>query len=150
MRRKEKEILNRADIETILRASRVCRLAMVDGDTPYIVPMSFGYRDGSMFFHSAQQGHKIDLIRKNPRVCFEVDQVDGLKKASQACEWGVAYKSVIGWGRAELLADATEKTAALNIIMSHYSKKTFVYPDEMIDQTLVIRVDIEQMTGKQS
>ena len=150
MRRKEKEIINRADIEKILQASRVCRLAMVADNTPYIVPMSFGSRVGKMFFHSAGQGQKIELIKKNPRVCFEVDQVGKLKKAALACDWGVEYKSVIGWGKAELVSDLKEKTAALNIIMAHYSGKTFEYPDKMLDRTLVIQVTIDRITGKQS
>jgi len=150
MRRKEKEITNREDIENILRKSKVCRLAMVDGDKPYMVPLNFGYSDGCLFFHCAKQGRKIDLIKKNPNICFEVDELIRLKKASLACDWGIDFKSVIGSGKAQFLEDSKEKIQALNAIMSQYSGRTFEYPDEMLEKTLVIKVVIEEMTGKQS
>jgi len=150
MRRKEKEIKDKKEIEKILEESLVCRLAMVDGDKPYIVPMNFGYRDGSLFLHSAKQGRKIDLIKKNSNVCFEVDQVIRFKKAKMACEWGLEYKSVIGSGRAYLLDNIEEKIKGLHIIMSQYSQRTFEYPDEMLEKTLVIKIVVDHMTGKQS
>ncbi|WP_299976186.1 pyridoxamine 5'-phosphate oxidase family protein [Desulfobacula sp.] len=150
MRRKEKAITDSKEIEKILQESNVCRLAMVDGDKPYMVPMNFGYRDACLFFHSAKEGRKIDLIKKNPNVCFEVDQLIRLKKAKLACDWGVEYKSVIGSGKAQLLEDSNEKKKALNIIMSQYSDRTFEYPDDTLEKTLVIKVVIDEMTGKQS
>ena len=150
MRRKEKEITNREDIENILRKSKVCRLAMVDGDKPYMVPLNFGYSDGCLFFHCAKQGRKIDLIKKNPNICFEVDELIRLKKASLACDWGIDFKSVIGSGKAQFLEDSKEKIQALNAIMSQYSGRTFEYPDEMLEKTCVIKVVIDEMTGKQS
>lgn len=149
MRRKEKEITNRADIEKILNESNVCRLAMVDGDKPYMVPMNFGYRDNTLFFHSAPEGRKIDVIKKNPHVCFEVDQLIRIKKAKLACDWGVEFKSVIGSGTAQLLSTLEEKTAALDIIMSQYSGRPFEYSAEMVGKTAVIKVPIDWMTGKQ-
>ena len=150
MRRKEKEITNREEIETILRQSKVCRLAMVDGDKPYMVPMNFGYSDGCLFFHCANQGRKIDVIKKNPNICFEVDELIRLKKASLACDWGIDFKSVIGSGKAQFLEDSKEKIQALNVIMSQYSGRTFEYPDEMLEKTCVIKVVIDEMAGKQS
>ncbi|MBW2654802.1 MAG: pyridoxamine 5'-phosphate oxidase family protein [Deltaproteobacteria bacterium] len=150
MRRKEKEITDLKEIEKILQESTVCRLAMVDEDKPYMVPLNFGYRDGYLFFHSAKEGRKIDVIQKNPNVCFEVDQLIKFKKAKTACDWGVEYNSVIGSGRAQLLDKLDEKIVALNVIMSHYSDRTFDYPDEALEKTLVIKVQIERMTGKQS
>jgi len=150
MRRKEKEITDLKEIEKILQESTVCRLAMVDEDKPYMVPLNFGYRDGYLFFHSAKEGRKIDVIQKNPNVCFEVDQLIKFKKAKTACDWGVEYKSVIGSGRAQLLDKLDEKIAALNVIMSHYSDRVFDYPDEALEKTLVFKVKIDRMTGKQS
>ncbi len=150
MRRKEKEIIDIKEIEKFLHQSNVCRLAMVDGDKPYMVPMNFGYQDGYLFFHSAKQGRKIDLLQKNPNVCFEFDQLIKFKKAKIACDWGVEYKSVIGSGRARLLENLEEKIDALNIIMSQYSDRTFEYPEEMLEKTAVIKVQIDSMTGKQS
>jgi nitroimidazol reductase NimA-like FMN-containing flavoprotein (pyridoxamine 5'-phosphate oxidase superfamily) len=150
MRRKEKEITDIADIEKILKESQICRLAMVDGDKPYIVPMNFGYQDNEMFFHSALEGKKIDLIKKNSNICFEVDQVINFKKAKLACDWGIEYKSVIGWGKAVLLDNPDEKINGLNIIMAQYSGREFEYSDKMLENTLVIKVIIDRITGKKS
>ena len=149
MRRNEKEIQDKSEIEKILNRARVCRLGMVDRDTPYVVPLNFGYADGVLYFHSAKQGRKIDLITRNPRVSFEVDELIGLKKAGQACDWGASFKSVIGFGRAGFIETAEGKKNALDIIMAQYSGRSFSYPDEMLERTAVIRVDIEEMTGKQ-
>ncbi|MFA5904308.1 MAG: pyridoxamine 5'-phosphate oxidase family protein, partial [Desulfobacula sp.] len=112
MRRKEREIRNTEDIEQILKDSRILRLAMVDGDRPYMVPMNFGYRNRVLYLHSAPEGTKIDLIKKNPNVCFEVDEIIQFRKARLACDWGVAYKSVIGSGKAVLFYNQEEKRQA--------------------------------------
>jgi len=149
MRRKEKQMTHKNEIETVLMQSPVCRVAMVDGDKPYVVPMNFGYSEECLFIHSASQGRKIEIMKNNPYVCFEVDQLIQLNKAKLACEWGASFKSVIGSGRAQFLEDKKEKKAALDIIMSHYSERVFEYPDETLEKTVVIKVVIDEMTGKQ-
>jgi uncharacterized protein len=149
MRRKEKQITMTAQIEQILKQALVCRLAFVDQGMPYMVPMNFGYRDKALYFHSAKQGRKIDIIQANPRVCFEVDEVVKLNKAALACDWGLSFKSVIGTGTAQLLSTLEEKKEGLDIIMAHYSGRSFDYPDEMLAKTAVIKVTIDEMTGKQ-
>jgi nitroimidazol reductase NimA-like FMN-containing flavoprotein (pyridoxamine 5'-phosphate oxidase superfamily) len=150
MRRKDKEITERADIEAIIRAAAVCRLAMVEGDRPYLVPLCFGYRDNALYFHSADTGRKLDALRKNPRVCFEMD-VDAvpLPKAV-ACEWGMRYRSVIGFGTAVFLESESAKRAALDVILGHYGGRPDDYSASGLNRIVVIRVDIEQMTGKTS
>lgn len=150
MRRKEREIKDKKEIEQILQHSSLCRLAMVDKDKPYLVPMNFGYREGALYLHSAREGRKIDLIRKNPNVCFEVDEIIRFRKAKLACDWGVEYKSVIGSGKAVFLADPEEKRQAFDIIMAQYSDEAFDYSDNMLEKTLVIKIEIETMTGKKS
>jgi nitroimidazol reductase NimA-like FMN-containing flavoprotein (pyridoxamine 5'-phosphate oxidase superfamily) len=150
MRRKEKEITDKKEIENILKKSQICHIAMVDKDKPYIVPMNFGYENKTLFFHSALEGRKINLIKQNPNLCFEIDQVVQFKKAKLACDWSIEYKSVIGEGRAQLLYDPEEKREGLDIIMAQYSGRTFEYPSEMLEKTLVIKLVIDKMTGKQS
>ena len=150
MRRKDKEITDKKEIEKILKKSQICHIAMVDKEKPYIVPMNFGYENKTLFFHSALEGRKINLIKKNPNLCFEVDQVVQFKKAKIACDWSIEYKSVIGEGRAQLLYDPEEKREGLDIIMAQYSGRTFEYPSEMLEKTLVIKLVIDKMNGKQS
>lgn len=148
MRRKEKQITETADIEQILQQGQVCRLGFADRNVPYIVPMNYGYQDSALYFHSAPEGRKIDLIRANPLVCFEVDELVKMNKAANACDWGASFKSVIGTGTARLLETLAEKKAGLDIIMAHYSGRSFDYPDENLAKTAVIQVTIHEMTGK--
>jgi nitroimidazol reductase NimA-like FMN-containing flavoprotein (pyridoxamine 5'-phosphate oxidase superfamily) len=150
MRRKDKEITSKAEIEGIIRRSLVCRLALADENRPYIVPLCFGYKDNSLYFHSAVQGKKIDIIKKNNRVCFEFDVDYKVIKADKACEWGMQYKSVVGFGQASFLEDSESKRQALDIIMKQYSGESSAYPEAKLKHTVIIKVDIEHMTGKQA
>jgi len=150
MRRAEKEIKDRSIIDEIIKQARVCRLAMVDRDRPYVVPMSFGYDGSHIFFHSAMEGRKMDLLVRNPHVCFEFDEVVKIIKNKEACEWGMNFKSVIGQGRATLIDDAAKKIEALGVIMAHYSRRIFEFPEERVEKTAVIKVTITEITGKQS
>ncbi len=151
MRRKEREITDRSEIEAIIRKSLVCRLAMSDGDQPYVVPLCFGYADNTLYFHSAGEGRKIDILKKNRRVCFEFDNDPMLvKKGRDGCDWGMKYESVIGSGRADIIEDAASKRKALDIIMNQYGDGSFQYADAKVKQTVVIKVEIEEMTGKRS
>jgi len=150
MRRKEKEIKDLSVMEEIIHNSRVCRLGMVDGNKPYVIPLSFGYQSPCLYFHCAPEGRKIDLIQKNANVCFEFDRLIRLKKNKAACEWGAQYQSVIGDGKAVLVTDAQEKQQGLKQIMAQYSKRSFEFSDENIEKTIVIQVKIENITGKTS
>ena len=150
MRRSEKEITDRSAIEAVIRQSVVCRLGLSDGDQPYVVPLSFGYEDGSLYFHAAQEGRKMDVIGKNNRVCFEFDVNAEVIEDREACGWGMAYQSVIGFGQASILDDPDEKRYALGVIMRQYSDRSFSFPEGPVEATAVIRVAIESMTGKQS
>ena len=150
MRRKDKEITSKAEIEGIIRRSLVCRLALADENRPYIVPLCFGYKDNSLYFHSAVQGKKIDIIKKNNRVCFEFDVDYKVIKADKTCEWGMQYKSVVGFGQASFLEDSESKRRALDIIMKQYSGESSAYPKAKLKHTVIIKVDIEHMTGKQA
>lgn len=150
MRRADKEITSKAAIEGIISRSLVCRLALADENRPYIVPLCFGYKDNSLYFHSAVQGKKIDIIKKNNRVCFEFDIDSEVIKADKACEWGLQYKSVVGFGQASFLEDSESKRRALDIIMKQYSGESSAYPEAKLKHTVIIKVDIEHMTGKQA
>ncbi len=150
MRRKDKEISDIAVIDDILSKATVCRLGLCDGGWPYVVPLCFGYEDNALYFHCAMEGKKLEMLRKNENVCFEVDIERELIKGEAACEWGMKYKSVIGFGKAVFVEDAESKRKALDIIMQNYSEGAFEYSEEAVKKTVVIKVEIESMTGKQS
>jgi len=148
MRRKDQEITDIATIEEIIHKAQVCRLALSENGQPYIVPLCFGYKDNAVYFHSALEGKKLDILRKNNNVCFEIDTDQELVKGKKACNCSMKYRSVIGFGKAELIEDIKPKRRALNIIMQNYYEGFFKYPDESIQNTVVIKVEIESITGK--
>lgn len=148
MRRKDKEIADPEAIESVIRKTTVCRLGMTDGDQPYVIPMSFGYRNGAVYFHCAPEGRKIDILRKNPKVCIEFDTDCRLKTGDSACKWSFLFQSAVAFGTAVILEEAEEKKKALDIIMAQYSDAAFTYPDSAIAKIVVIRVDVSEMTGK--
>ena len=148
--KQEKEIFKVSAIEAIIKKALICRFGLSDGENPYIVPLSFGYKDKTLYFHSAAKGKKIDIIRKNPRVCFEIDINSKIIKAEDACNWGMKYQSVIGYGKAVLLQNTDEKREALKIIMSQYSDEQYHFVDKEIQKAAVIKLEIEDMTGRQS
>ena len=137
-------------IEEILKRANVCRLALCDGNQPYIVPLCFGYDNKALYIHCATEGRKLDIIRKNNNVCFEVDINNKLVKTDRPCRWGFNYKSVIGLGKAVLVEDDRDKREALDILMRQFSADVFDYPQEVVNKTVIIKVEIESMTGKQS
>jgi hypothetical protein len=150
MRRKDKEIKDIAAIEDILSKALVCRLGLCENNQPYVVPLCFGYKDNTLYLHCAGQGKKLDIIRKNNNVCFELDIDLELVKDEQPCNWGMKYKSIVGFGKAIFIEDADLKCKALNIIMQHFSGKAFEYPEQAVKNTTIIKVEIENMTGKQA
>lgn len=148
--KQEKEIFKVSAIEAIIKKALICRIGLSDDEKPYIVPLSFGYKDKMLYFHSAAKGKKIDIMRKNPRVCFEIDINSKIIKAEDACKWSMRYQSVIGYGKAVLLQNADEKRKALKIIMSQYSDRPHHFIEKKVQKAAVIKVAIEDMTGRQS
>ncbi len=150
MRRKEKQITDSNELKTIIRNSDTCRLAMSYRDRPYVVPLSFGYDNNTLYFHSAKEGKKIDILKNNPHICFEFDIKHHLVKGDNACNWGMEYSSIIGFGEVEFIEDIDKKTKALNNIMNQYSNKKWEYETSMLNKTTVFKVNITEMVGKKS
>ena len=148
MRRNEREIKDRKDIDDIIKRCRVCRLAMCDDGQPYIVPLNFGYDGRFLFFHTAPEGRKIDIIKRNNRVGFEFDILHDIVTAEQACKWGAKYESVMGSGTAEIVDDLEAKKEALQLIMRQYGNGTWDFKEEILKKTLVLRVRILEISGK--
>jgi hypothetical protein len=109
MRRHEKEITDISEIEEILQKGQVCHIGLSNDGQPYVVPMNYGYRDGYLYLHSAPVGQKVDMARKNPKICFEVD-IDGEVYSSgpESCNWSCKYRSIISTGRMESPEKAEE------------------------------------------
>lgn len=150
MRRKDKEITDRKEIEAVIENSMVCRLAMADEAGPYLVPLCFGFKDNTLYFHSAADGRKLGILRKNPRVCFELDGDTAVRTGKKACDFSMRYRSVIGFGTTVFIETEAARREALDIIMRHYAPGSFDYPAATLERIAVFKVEIDTMTGKAS
>ena len=134
-----------------MQRAHVCRIGLSDGHLPYVVPVNFGYQDRTLYFHCAMEGRKLDMIRKNNHVCFEVDiDEEIVRRPGEPCGWSARYRSVIGFGRAFVVQKTEEKSEALNIIMQHYGGASYAFSSKELEKVVVVRVAIDTMTGKKA
>jgi hypothetical protein len=120
MNRAENEITNPEKIQDIMRQAQICRIAMVEGDMPYVIPLNFVVSGDCLYFHSATKGKQIEILHKNKNVCFEIDIDTQIIEGETPCAWGMKYASVIGYGRAFFVNDRDGKVKALNLLMEKY------------------------------
>lgn len=152
MRQSEREITDPGELETLLRRGRICRLGLNDDGAPYVVPMNYGYADRCLWFHCATDGKKLDLIRRDDRVGFEITAEAEVLPAATACGWETKFLSVIGTGRASIVADEAGKRRGLDALMAQHAGpgRSWTYGEGPLARMVVIRVEIERMTGKRS
>lgn len=151
MRRADREITHRDEIDAIIRDSQVCRLAFAAGDEPYMVPVAFGYDGQSLYLHTAEAGRKIDFIDRNNRVCFEFESnVRLITHPEVSCSWGFSFESVIGFGTIHELHSPEEKASGLDVVMQHYSGKVWEFDTSALSNTRVWTISIESLTGKRA
>jgi nitroimidazol reductase NimA-like FMN-containing flavoprotein (pyridoxamine 5'-phosphate oxidase superfamily) len=153
MRRKDKEITEKVIIEEILRQTDVGRLGLVIDGKPYVVPMNFSYIGDKIYLHSHKDGKKMQEIKKNPDVCFEVDEGD-IITGENPCDFSWQYTSVIANGKAMIVDDEAERLKGLKLISDKYSPgKGVKITKELMEKfkhLWIVRIDIEEMTGKKS
>jgi hypothetical protein len=153
MRVTKKEIKDSDVITGLLRQCHVGRLGTIGKKGfPMIKPLNFVYSGGKIYFHSAQEGEKIEDIIRDSRVCFEVDlPIAYVKSVSFPCKADYLYRSIIIKGRAYIVADTNERLSALKGLMEKYQPEGGYgeFPEEKIRLTAIIRIDIEEMTGKE-
>jgi nitroimidazol reductase NimA-like FMN-containing flavoprotein (pyridoxamine 5'-phosphate oxidase superfamily) len=155
MRRKDREIADRGEIDALLAAAKVCRVAFaVDGE-PYLVPLSPGYdpEAQALYFHTAKEGRKVDCVAANPRVCFEVEGRVEIKAGDdRGCSWGVRYESVVGTGTIVEVTAAEDRENALRCIMDQQAgaSRPWQFAPKMVDATRVWKLTIDGVTGKRS
>lgn len=151
MRRKDREITDFHEIMNIINKCDTCRVALFDEEYPYIVPLNFGVdvQDEQVYFyfHCANQGTKLDLIKRNNKVTFEMDCEHNILLYQERMSCTMGYASVIGHGEMEFV-DEDDKFNALKIIMRHYHSEDFKFNTDMIKATTVLRLKVKDMTGK--
>ena len=154
MRRTDREVTDPAAIDAIIRESPCCRLGLRDGEGVYLVPMSFGFTNvegqRTFYFHSAPVGHKLDLLRQDLPVAFELDSLLEITEGPIACKYSARYQSVIGQGRVRFLQTREDKRMALiEIMRQNTGKDGWTFPDEMVDRVAVFALDVQSITAKQ-
>lgn len=154
MRIARKEIRGKETIEQVLTNSHVGRLGTVSREgTAMVKPLNYVYLDGSIYFHSAREGEKIDDIRRENHVCFEVDLPIAYVPGSQdnPCSAAYRYRSVIITGLAGIVEDDAERLRALEALMEKYQPDGGYgrFLPEKLALTVVVRIDIQRMTGKE-
>lgn len=154
MVRKDRQVTDKSKINEIISSCDYCRLGLIDGASVYIVPLSFGFveTDGeyTFYFHSAETGHKIDLIKKNPVAGLEMDTNYQLVKGKQACYYSAKFQSIVGNGKVTLVEDQDEKKQGLIELMKHTAgKDDFKFSPSMIERVCVFKLVTDKLSCKE-
>ena len=152
MTRREQQVTDINEIIEILEKSKVVHVGMIDGDEPYVVPMNYGYvlEDGKLtiYLHGARRGRKIDAIKANPKVFYEMCCDITPFEGEVACKYGITYASIMGRGLATLVEDVEEKKKALSILMKTQTGKDFQFEDKLTTVVSIIKIDTLEFTAK--
>ena len=145
-----KDIVKLEDMEAVIKKCKICRVGMVDGDSPYVLAMNFGYQDQTIWLHCAKEGKKVDVLKRNNKVCIEFDTDHKIfaRHEHVACSWRFAYRGVLVYGNALFVDDYDEKMKGLNILMKNFSDREFEYSKPAVDNILVIKIPVDSITGR--
>ena len=150
--RREREVTDLNEIIKILDKCMIVHLGLVDGDEPNVVPLNYGYtmEDGklTLYMHGAKMGYKLDLMRANPKVFFEMDCDVIPFEGKSAGQYGTSYASVMGRGLAEIVEDVEEKKKALSILMKTQTGKDFEFTDKLVSVVSVFKVNVLDYSAK--
>jgi len=150
MRRKDKEITDKKKMLDIISRTQVCYLGMSNDNMPYVIPINFGYKDNTIYFHCALEGEKIDILQENPNVCLLFNIDNKLINNITQDDWTMYYKSVIAYGKVEFIMDIALRQKAIDIMFKHYGGEDYPLPKPVLEKTMFLKVKIEKMTGKQN
>ena len=152
MTKRERQITDEGQIMGILDAGKVLHLGLAVDNEPYVVPMNYGYTKENgrlvIYLHSAVRGKKLDMIRQNPRVFFEIDCDLVPFESELPCQYGLVYSSVMGKGIATIVEDVEEKMKAMSILMKTQTGKDFTFDERLVSIVAVIRIDVQEYTAK--
>lgn len=143
--------VSQPEIEAIIRKCQFCYIGMVDQQgLPYVLPFNFGYEDGFLYFHSAPDGKKIDILKNNPEVCvaFSADCELRFVNEEVACSYGMKYKSVLAYGKIEFVTDTDSRIKVLDVIMRTYSPREFKYSPPSLRTICCWKMKVDRFEGR--
>jgi nitroimidazol reductase NimA-like FMN-containing flavoprotein (pyridoxamine 5'-phosphate oxidase superfamily) len=153
MRRREKEIKEKAVLEEILKENQVGRLGTAVDGRPYVVPMNYVYTNDRIILHTHRDGKKVKDIQRNPHICFEVDSGE-IMEGDDPCEYSWRYRSVIANGTATLIEEPEEKLKALRLLSDKYAfgkgRRLSLEKLSKFRDLIVVEIIVDEMTGKKS
>jgi len=147
----DKSRLSEAEIDAILKGGQVGYLALAKEEQPYLVPLNFLFESGSIYFHCAPEGRKIDYIRANPKACFQTGETGGLISGDNPCSHNYRYRSVIVEGRVEEVVGSVEKEKILRLITAKYTSEQMAEGEitaKRVSTTGVYRIIPSHISGK--
>ncbi len=153
MRRKDREITDPEEIRAVVEKCDTCRVA-INGDDgyPHIVPLNFGYEwQGdrlTLYFHSALEGRKMNLLEKDSRVAFEMDCEHEIFSVEERGYCTMNYASVMGRGRIRFIEGEEEKIAALTLLTDRYHEGHFEFGRGALKATRVYSLEAETISAK--
>lgn len=150
MRRSEREVFDRKEMDLYIDKISICRLGLVDGEEAYVVPLNFGRIGDDLYFHSAKEGRKIDLVRRQGRASFEMDLDLGTIMDQDAFRCTNQYVSIIGNGRIVVVDDEKERLEGLEALMRHYHSSDYTFSEKCLSKTSVLRLHIENISCKRN
>lgn len=139
-------------IEEVISKSDICFVGMVDTDnTPYVIPMNFGYQDGVLYLHSGPEGRAINILNQNNQVCitFSIDHELVFQHPKVACSYRMKAKSVICYGKVNFIENLDDKRKVLDIIMRHYSGREFEYSDPAVKNVKIWEIPLDRVSAKE-
>ena len=152
MTKREFRVTDPVEIEKILSTAKVLHLGMAVNNEPYVVPMNYGHtmENGKLvlYLHSAVRGKKLDMLRQNPNVFFEMDCDLEPFAGKVPCQYGLAYSSIMGRGVARIVENVEEKKHAMSVLMKTQTGKDFSFEDRLVSIVAVIRIDVTEYSAK--
>jgi nitroimidazol reductase NimA-like FMN-containing flavoprotein (pyridoxamine 5'-phosphate oxidase superfamily) len=143
--------LSKEQITRLLNTEQVGHLASVRSDGyPYITPVHYVLMDDCIYIHGLAAGEKLDNIKKNNLVCFEIEKMYGLLHDENPCDTNTHYESVIIRGHATIIESNETKIHVLDAIVKKYTQQHIgkVFPDAMLKMTAIIKIEIKDCVGK--
>ncbi|ADV42812.1 pyridoxamine 5'-phosphate oxidase family protein [Bacteroides helcogenes] len=144
-------ITDLAQIEEIINHCPYCMVGITDADgNPYVVPMNFAYRDGTVYLHSGPEGSKVELATQHPQVCITFCEGHELVYMHRqvACSYSMKSRSVICRGKVQFIEDMAEKRKVLDFFMSRHTDNECTYSDPAVRHVKIWEVKVEEMTCK--
>ena len=152
MSRQDRLVTDQEELIEIIRRCQVIHIGMHDGEDIYVIPMNYGYtwenNKLTFYLHGALEGKKIDLLKKNGRIGFEVDCDHELVEGKVPCQFAFKFASVAGTGTARILEESQEKIQAMEYLMKKYSDREFEFTERLVSIVSLIRVEVDTFTGR--